>query len=339
MDNNTLQIKVSSASSSDSKVVYHKGQNVKFINVLSILSIDGMPSKINYADARNVNAVAVLNYEDYNQDDYKFQIYQGYAPIYKSENLTCDIFRREISTKIVNGQTVLDKPLTKLELIAENIQEFSFQDYKISNNRTYEYVFYPMVSSDLLLRQEKIVKTNWDSWSITELHPVDSTGKIFYATSNDVWLFKFNVETGDQSQNFTRNENITLGTYPRYYEGRQNYISGNVSCLLGSEMVSASYLIKNGFDGRDDPYLEYRKFNTHPTSNQRVDMLNDWRKIVKSKNPKLLKDRKGQNFVITITQSSNKPYDNIRHQPDVINFSWTEIKSIDEIQIISKTLN
>ena len=101
-------------------------------------------------------------------------------------------------------------------------------------------------------------------------------------------------------------------------------------------MVSAAYLIENGLDLRDGQYREYRIFDTHPTSNQKVDMLNSWRQFVKSKNPKLLKDRKGQIFVVTVTQNSNKPYDNIRNQPDIINFSWTQIKSVDDIMILSK---
>lgn len=340
MNNNELEISVSTANSETT--LYHKGQDVKFINVLSYFSVNSPdlfvePQKKSYDITTDIDFVLLLNYEKYSSssESREYDIYEGFAPIYRSENLTCDIFRREVSVKEVGGKLVLDKPLTQLELITDGLQDFYFKDYKISNNRTYQYVFYPTISNDLLVRQEQIVKTKWDSWSITELHPIDSTGSNFYATQNDVWLFKLNVETGDQEQNFTRKENITLGQYPRYYEGRQNYVSGSVSCLLGSEMVSAQYLIENGFSADDGEYLEFRKFDTHPTSNQRADMLNSWRNLVKSKNPKLLKDRKGQVFVVTITQNSNKPYDNIKNQPDVINFTWTEIKSVDDIKIIN----
>ena len=59
-------------------------------------------------------------------------------------------------------------------------------------------------------------------------------------------------------------------------------------------------------------------------------MLQEWRKIVASKNPKLIKDRKGQAFIAQVTSGSNKPTDHIGYQPDKINFSWTQIASLDD---------
>jgi hypothetical protein len=45
-------------------------------------------------------------------------------------------------------------------------------------------------------------------------------------------------------------------------------------------------------------YIEKMPFSDQLTSNQKVDMLEAWRKICYSGNPKLLKDSKGQKFLI-----------------------------------------
>lgn len=336
MAGNGMKITVSPSNTSEN--VFRKGQQVNFINILSDFTMYNyldVPTKKTYDISDSLTYTALLNYEKYENEDQgrTYEVYQGFAPVYFSENQTYDLFRREVKLD-KNGD--VERRLTNLEMIGSDLQSFYFKDYKVSNGRAYEYVFYPSAGNDRVIRETVVAHTKWDSWSITELHPLDVANNKFYSAPNDVWLFKFNVETGEQNQNITRQENITLGQYPRYYEGRQNYISGTVSCLLGSEMVSAAYLIENGLDLRDGQYREYRIFDTHPTSNQKVDMLNSWRQFVKSKNPKLLKDRKGQIFVVTVTQNSNKPYDNIRNQPDVINFSWTQIKSVDDIMILNK---
>ena len=231
-------------------------------------------------------------------------------------------------------EEVVETPLTTLELVGEGINTFTFRDFNISNGRTYQYILYPVIGGDRLVREEVIVHTGWQAWSITELHPVDNSGKKFYAGSDDVWLFNLNLESGAQAQNLSRNEQQTLGTFPRYSQGRKNYVSGDISCLLGSEVIPASYAKKKMSESGQTGYVERLLFNLNPTSNEKVDMLKAWRKVVYSNNPKLLKDRAGQSFLITITQSSNKPYDNIVRQPNTLNFSWTQIGDSSKISVL-----
>ncbi len=239
--------------------------------------------------------------------------------------------------RIQEKTEIVSRTLTPLKLVKENIKEYSIQDFNVSNKRKYQYVFYPLTDGDQLIREEKIVSTKWDSWSITELHPIDSTHKKYYADNDDIWIFNLNVETGEQVQNIAKSENITLGTYPRYSQGLQNRVSGQVTCLMGTDVIPLTYLESGKALSFSpfvrDGYNENRFFNIHPTSNERVDMLKAWRKLVYSKNPKLLKDRKGQSFIVTITASSNKPFDNIKNQPDTISFSWSEIQSMDGVVI------
>jgi len=84
----------------------------------------------------------------------------------------------------------------------------------------------------------------------------------------------------------TKNEVQTLGQFSRISHGKTNNISGEVSCLLGSEIIPMS---KTGYIER----LAQSRY-TPLSTNEKIKMLQQWRNIVYSKNPKLLRDIKGQ---------------------------------------------
>lgn len=308
------------------------GQEVYFINVTnSFEPLNEEPKKIKYSDRGNTSLL--INYEDYKDDKLDCNYKQGYSPISSGGDgeSFASIYKREVRTN--DDGTV--EHLTKLSPVLTDVNNFKIRDFNISNNREYQYVLY-LDYSPTTGEVEKTIKvpakTSWEAWSITELHPVGGNKKQFTATADDVWLFNLNVSTGEQTQNISRNEQQTLGQFNKYSQGRMNYVSGNVSCLLGSEVVPASYANKNG------GYIERRIFDAKPTSNERIDMLLAWRKVVYSPNPKLLKDRAGQSFLVTLNSSSNQPMDAVRIQPNTISFNWTQIGTLDDVQIVDNSL-
>jgi len=130
-----------------------------------------------------------------------------------------------------------------------------------------------------------------ECWSMVELEPIDYDQyaplvRGAYRVNNDnIWLFRFNVETGDQAQNLGRSEFQSLGQYARFGYGRSNHISGSVSAQLGSEIVCSSKY----------KYIErLPKSRIEPLStNEKAEMLLQWRRFMASRNPKLLRDIKG----------------------------------------------
>lgn len=70
------------------------------------------------------------------------------------------------------------------------------------------------------------------------------------------------------------------------------------------------------------------------TSNEAVDMLDKWRDVCYSGNPKLLKDQKGQTFIIQITDPSNTANESWEKMPEEISFSWIEIADAKDCRII-----
>ena len=250
------------------------------------------------------------------------------------------------------------------------------RDFNVGNNRRYKYVFrlvektagstYEYSSGTIVP-----IKTNWQGWSIVELHETDDP-KVFTASPKDVWKFKYNISTGAQTQNISKTQQDTLSRYPIFSHGVKNAVSGSVTCLLGREMINADYTNKewvyeqdpntsepsfiwtenNGpfknlggyrerlgrvqnFCGTNPDYLSASVLGfRNLTSNEAVDMLDKWRDVCYSGNPKLLKDQKGQIFIIQITDPSNTTNESWEKMPEEISFSWIEIADAKDCRII-----
>ena len=215
------------------------------------------------------------------------------------------------------------------------------------------------------------IKTSWQGWSITELHETDDP-KVFTATPKDVWKFKYNISNGAQTQNVAKTQQDTLSRYPIFSHGVKNAVGGSVTCLLGHEMINADYTNKEWVYERDtstsEPSFIWTEINgpfknlggyrerlgrvqnfcgTNPdylsasvlgfrnlTSNEAVDMLDKWRDVCYSGNPKLLKDQKGQTFIIQITDPSNTTNESWEKMPEEISFNWIEIADAKDCRII-----
>lgn len=270
-------------------------------------------------------------------------VQKGMAPVRSTgDEYNVSIFKTEVQDK----NSVLED-VTAQSPVAINTNKFHVRDYNVTNDRFYRYYIYPVLNNEeggqtAVQVSQGTIQTSWTCWSITELHPVAGDSLSYTVSPSDVWLFKYNVTTGEQTQNISRSEQKTLGRFPRYAQTRQNYITGTVTCLLGSEMLPMSWVDKQNYKGdtiltREGGYQEVLPFTSKLSSNDKVDMLNAWRDVVHSPNPKLLKDRKGQSFIVTLTSSTNQPQDNVRYQPDTINFGWTQIGTLDNVQILDNS--
>lgn len=252
----------------------------------------------------------------------------------------------------------------------------TIRDFNIGNNRYYKYVFRLVenkTGGNVEYQSGIIVpiKTNWQGWSIVELHETDDP-KVFTAAPKDVWKFKYNISNGAQTQNVAKTQQDTLSRYPIFSHGVKNAVGGSVTCLLGREMINADYTNKEWVYEQDpsttEPSFIWTEINgsfknlggyrerlgrvqnfcgTNPdylsasvlgfrnlTSNEAVDMLDKWRDVCYSGNPKLLKDQKGQTFIIQITDPSNTTNESWEKMPEEISFSWIEIADAKDCRII-----
>lgn len=179
------------------------------------------------------------------------------------------------------------------------------------------------------------VSPKWEDWSICELVPVDKEkenscrGEAYKVDSSQIWHFRFSLETGSEKQNIARSDYQTLGQFPKIGYGSSNYASGDVSALMGSEIICGSKV----------QYVErLRASRKSPlSSNERAKMLEEWHKFVFSKNPKLLKDIKGQSWIVQIMSSENSVKNFYNEVPDTISFQWKQIQSTQNVMIYSET--
>ena len=252
----------------------------------------------------------------------------------------------------------------------------SFYDFNIKNGHSYQYIMYPndnlierddnisdnvvqifanggndiivWVPDEIYFGQGKTQKgslstsnlygapvvLNWDEWSICELIPqkiqenAPIVKKAFKVNLDQIWLFKYSLETGAQTQNVSRSDFQTLGQFPKIGYGSSNYESGEVTALMGSEIIP--------YKGQG--YIErLKEARSKPLStNERIKMLEQWRKFVSSKNPKLLKDIKGQSWIVQVISASNSPKNLYIKQPDTISLQWKQIDDTKNITIISE---
>lgn len=262
------------------------------------------------------------------------------------------------------------------EPVALKTKQNSLYDYNVVNGKSYQYIIYPddMVAdsdeesivysaqnfansgqNNKVWKQDSSYKgqgklvfgsnqtsntlgepvvINWDEWSICELIPepeIEDAPLIknaYKVNTEQVWLFKYSLETGSQTQNIARSDFQTLGQFPKIGFGNTNYTSGDVSALLGSEIILTS---------RDKYTERLKKSRLGPIStNEKAKMLEEWKKFVASKNPKLLKDIKGQSWIVQITSGSNTTKNFYLNQPDTINFQWKQVEDTKNVIIYSE---
>ena len=277
------------------------------------------------------------------------------------------IFRREYRVMYKNGSpteatTIIGDQWYPVALnIAVNAQvaangevEVKVKDYNIKNGYSYQYIIFPndegivvgelspyiyantpvqfgesftSVQHQFMQSYSQPVEINFDYWSLVELIPNDELIDAPLAESSytidpaNIWLFKYALDTGSLSQTLSKNEINTLGQFNKFGHGLRNILSGSVSCQLGSEIVPLS---KIGYLERM-PYARAKPL----TTNDKNEMLLLWRKLAYSKNPKLLRNLKGESWIVQIVESSNTTSNTVFNYPDTIQFSWKQIGTTD----------
>lgn len=342
---------------------------------------NGAPEKIenaNILDILDENLRAVLgifNFENVRGADGQLMTTAAAQGVSNADQslYSISVYKKEIWYDRETGKSMEQDVWTPVAL-----EEASsvIRDFNIGNGRYYKYVFRlveNMVGGGVEYPSGIIVpiKTNWQGWSIVELHETDDP-KMFTAAPKDVWKFKYNVSTGAQTQNISKTQQDTLSRYPIFSHGVKNAVSGSVTCLLGREMINADYTNKEWLYSQDPNttetsliwqetygstknlggYKERLGRTQSPcgsnvdylsasvlgfrnlTSNEAVDMLDKWRDVCYSGNPKLLRDEKGQTFIIQITDPANTTNETWERQPEEISFNWVEIADAKDCRVI-----
>ena len=248
-----------------------------------------------------------------------------------SENKIIDIYRRDYNGNIKWVFSIDLQNDKSFYGDLTNDYKYGFYDYNVRNDEQYEYFAVLDINKSednftYLLSSGKI-KTSFNSWTIVDIVE-DKYGN--YSVIGDEWSFRYNLESDDLVQNTSVTTWDTLGRYGQVGKGEKNFISSGMRCLLGDISFYNIY---------DSNFKKIQKFgyNEKHNSINNITKYEKWKKFCNSFSRKLLKDIKGNKWIVQIVENPNVSNDDSSYeQVYIISFTWNEIADSNNISICNK---
>lgn len=223
------------------------------------------------------------------------------------------IFKREVGK---------DNPFELINRIkgGTTIPQNTFYDYSVANGHTYEYItIIANYYSANYYSYSGLITPRFDYWTLNDFE-INDDGTL---SIGETWKLRYNADPGAVTQNIIKTKFDNLSQYPTYSYGLTNYASGSMSCLLGREVMVAT----NTGACMGDWYVERLSDSSafrNLTSNEAISMEKLWRALVHSGHKKLLRDIKGNMWVVQIVSSDVQNQDGYNGSPAMLNFDWEE---------------
>lgn len=230
-------------------------------------------------------------------DDIFSNIYDSYGITNTASGYTFSVYKEN---KTNNND--------RLEFVAKlSDGSLSVVDHNVQNNREYVYHVYKedenYTSSDVISNS---VTTCWWDWTITGFNLGDDG--VYRVDPTNIWRFSLNISSGDIGSTISKTVYENLTKFPKVSSGTMDYNQGSLTCIAGN--------IQN------DVYEET------------LGIIRQWDFFCASGELKLLKDRKGNRWIVDITSNSMKTADESVEQYTTITFNWIELMDADYISII-----
>lgn len=205
------------------------------------------------------------------------------------------------------------------------------------------------------------LKTSFDRWSICDIEESNEEG--VYNKIGNTWILGLNMQNPEIAHNLSISAYDTLGRYGKISMGQKKYDSSNFTGLLGDMEEYTLYNIgshdtqitgepSNEFymaDGepiKNNNYLLFNmnnkqiyryteKINLQSPYARETEKLESWKEFCANGNLKLLRDIKGNAWIVQIIDSPKSTIElsgNISQT--TISFSWQEIEDISSYSIV-----
>lgn len=187
----------------------------------------------------------------------------------------------------------------------------SIIDYNVKNNTNYRYQVFaetPSFLSQPLITSDYAVP-NWWNWSLIGLETTN-TNNFYYVDTNNVWLFDTELTSDALTQNVDRNTFENFTQFPKITISAKNYISGGITACINNP-------------------------NNNVYSDT-VKMENDFNTFINNGEIKLLRDRKGNGWVVETMSNEFTTTDKSVEQIIQISFKFTQIGNSDDISAIER---
>ena len=204
------------------------------------------------------------------------------------------------------------------ELIAD-IGTLSFRDYIAGTHEKYRYMIVPydkISGAAYAPIVTDVVENNFSGYTITALK---DTGKVFYGKPlylvGDNWKLMAEIEDTDNVQNLNRVMHVGNGRYASVTSTENNYMSGSLTSELG-KMNCSTKQFKND-----------------------ASVMAEWREFIAQDCPFILRNQKGDAWLVRITDGGSISYGEDARQIDsTVTFSWVECGSLYDYLIQSEDI-
>lgn len=249
----------------------------------------------------------------------------------------------------------------------------SLLDYNVANNQYYHYMawiefindnnqteYYCYEDRDDNYNLQNL-KTTFNRWSICDIEESSEDG--IYNKIGNIWTLGLNMQNPEISHNLSITNYDTLGKYGKISMGNKNYDSSSFTGLLGDMKEYTIYnigghskqitgeppnefymadgeIIKNNnyllFNANNKQTYRYtEKINLQNPYARETEKLESWKKFCANGNLKLLRDIKGNAWIVQIIDSPKSTIELSGNlSQTTISFSWQEIEDVSNYSII-----
>ena len=217
---------------------------------------------------------------------------------------------------------------------------FTFSDYGINANEYYHYlatiekkdndgeIIYESYEN-IVNGEPRYLQAKWNKFSLSDV-TFDQEDEAYHIQGSP-WLLYCNIESNEITQRTSVTSWETLGQYNKVSIGQRNFDSGTLSCLLG-EVKNYDTYSQNGDINQNFGYTEKIGTNYYNFEAEREHL---WKQFISNQNLKLLKDFKGNKWIIQIMQDSTRTIDySVIGKLTMISFQWEEVDDANKYPIV-----
>lgn len=187
--------------------------------------------------------------------------------------------------------------------------QYKLSDFSVLNNTEYQYTIFAETDSYIStpLEQAGYINASWWNWSLVGLKDSDTEG-LYYADNENIWLFDTMVTSNAFDQNVDKYIMENFTQFPKISSGKKNYVSSSITAFLSN--------VQDGkYADTVEQYNAFVDFVAQPTA-------------------KLLRDRKGNGWVVSTTGNNMQYIDESAEQITKVSFNFVQINDVASINVI-----
>ena len=246
-----------------------------------------------------------------------------YAPIWDGNTLLLATFNNSLgagnivslSDNIVAWQIYKKRPEdAALSFVARiPAAQYRISDFSVLNNVEYKYTIFAETENYISspLEQAGYLKATWWNWSLVGLTEADVNG-LYYADGDNIWLFDTMLTSNGFDQNIDKYIMENFTQFPKISSGKKNYLSSSITAFLSN------------VDKKTGKYKDT------------VEQYNSFVDFIAQPTPKLLRDRKGNGWVVSTIGNSMQYIDESSEQITKVSFNFVQLNDIANVNVIGR---